>query len=472
MTGTWTILFLWPTGLLSATPEATPPTPTYHRDIAPILYRHCAECHRPGEVAPFPLLSYQDASKRAEWMAENVSQRRMPPWKAEPGFGHFIGERRLSEAEIDTVVRWAQGGAPEGSPADAPPTPTFSSGWGLGEPDVILEAPHEVAIPADGPDLFHHWIVDLKGAAGQEVAAVEFRPGNPRVVHHAVVLLDRSGLGRARDASTPEPGYVTGGGPGVSLAGIMTIWAPGVAARRLPEQVSIKMPTQGDIVVQLHLHPSGKAETDRSRIGIYFSKKPADRHIMDRPFIFGPVTIDLPAGVKEKKLETELKIPTDLWLTAVLPHMHLLGKEMKVTATLSDGQPTPLIWIRDWDFNWQDQYVYQQPVHLPKGTLVKVEAIYDNSSDNPANPRNPPERVLFGEETNEEMCLAIFQAYGTHPEDAEKLRSAIIANVAQQIRSPSVADDVRRSLLVRLREVSQAELQSEIRQRLASLRQK
>ncbi|MBY0588171.1 ascorbate-dependent monooxygenase [bacterium] len=453
------------------------PTPagekvTFHKDVAPILYQHCATCHREGEVAPFSLLTYQDAAKRAEWLAENVSQRRMPPWKAEQDFGHFQGERRLTPAEIDTLVRWSKNGAPEGDAKDAPPTPTFASGWGLGEPDLILEAPHDVAVPADGPDIFHHWIIDLKEAAGREVSAVEFRPGNPRVVHHAVVLLDPSGLGRSKDALTPEPGYLTTGGPGVSLSGIMTIWAPGVAARHLPEHVAIAMPEKGDIVVQLHLHPSGKAETDRSRIGIYFSKKPAERHIMSRPFLFGPVTIDLPAGNKNYPVETSLKLPVDLWLTAVLPHMHLLGKEMKVTATLADGKDVPLIWIRDWDFNWQDQYVYREPVHLPAGTVVKVSATYDNSADNPANPRQPPGRVLFGEETNDEMCLAIFQAYAQKPEDAERVRRSIIANVAQQLHDPTVASDVKKNLLGHLREIGQAELQSELRQRLTSVLQR
>jgi hypothetical protein len=190
---------------------------------------------------------------------------------------------------------------------------------------------------------------------------------------------------------------------------------------------------------------------------------------MDRPFIFGPVTLDLPPGAKNHAVETSVKTPVDLWLTAVLPHMHLLGKELKVVATLPDGKEEPLIWIKDWDFNWQDQYVYQEPVHLPAGTTVKVSGIYDNSADNPANPRNPPERILFGESTNEEMCLAIFQAYASEPSDAAKLRSALMRNIAQQLRTPTLADDARRNLLGHLSELSQAELQSKLRQRVKGL---
>lgn len=455
--------------LLSGVGEEKPGEVTYHRDVAPILHQHCAVCHREGEVAPFPLLSYEDAAKRVDWLVEIVQSRRMPPWKAEPNFGHFIGERRLSDKEIATLTAWAQAGAPEGSPADTKPVPSFPSGWSLGEPDLILEAPHEVTVPASGPDVFHHFIVSIGEAADREVAAVEFRPGNPRAVHHAVILLDEAGLGRVRDNLSPEPGYETEGTPGVPLTGILTIWAPGVTARRLPEDIAIKMPSKGDIVVQLHLHPSGKEEKDRSRIGIYFSKKPAERFVMDRPLLFGPVTLDIPAGAKEHDVQTELTLPVDLWLTAILPHMHLIGKEMKISATLPNGEAKPLIWIRDWDFNWQDQYVYQEPVHLPAGSVIRVSGTYDNSADNPANPRRPPERVTFGEATNDEMCLAIFQAVAANPGDSKKVRDAIAGNVFKQIREPNVDPELKKFILAQLRELGQSELKSMVRERLQTI---
>jgi hypothetical protein len=213
-------------------------------------------------------------------------------------------------------------------------------------------------------------------------------------------------------------------------------------------------------------------ETDRSSIGIYFSKKPAERHIMNRPVLFGPVTIDLPPGAKDFPVETSIKLPVDIWITAILPHMHLLGKELRISATLPNGKEEPLIWVKDWDFNWQDQYIYQKPVHLPAGSVVRVAGLYDNSADNPHNPRKPPVRIIFGEETTEEMCFGVIQAYATEPADAEKVTAVIFHNLFKQIHGPGVADDLRKSLMQQFGEVGKSELQSELRKRLKGLQTK
>lgn len=463
------VLFLFSGSGITRAGEEQKATITFHRDIAPIMFAQCSVCHREGEVAPFPLLSYEDAAKRAKWIAENVSERRMPPWRASPGYGHFVGERRLSEEDIALFRDWAEAGAPEGDPKDAPPMPVYGSGWSLDEPDIVLEAPHEVSVPPDGPDIFHHFVVSAGGAVGHEISAVEFRPGNPRVVHHAVILLDESGSARAKDDATPEPGYVTGGGTGTPLAGILNVWAPGVTTHRLPADVSLELPSNGDVVVQLHLHPSGKVETDRSRIGIYFAKKPASRHIMNRPFVFGPVALDIPAGAKRHPVSASMELPVNLWLTAILPHMHLLGKQMTVYAILPNGNKQPLIKIEDWDFNWQDQYVYAEPVYLPKGSIVHVEAMYDNSEDNPANPRTPPQRVLFGEETSEEMCLALFQVIAEHPDDANRIRNAVFSNIFAQLFDPKVDPLVVRSLMGQVREFAGPELKGLIKEQFTTL---
>ncbi|MFO0946962.1 MAG: redoxin domain-containing protein [Planctomycetota bacterium] len=433
---------------------------TFTRHIASILYANCTECHRPGEVAPFALLSYDDAAKRADWIAENVASGAMPPWKAAEDFGHFIAERRLTEKQRELIVAWAKAGAPKGADEDMPSVPAFADGWSLGEPDLVLEAPHVVTVNAEGPDVFHHFVVPLNLPKDRDVAAVEFRPGNPRVVHHAVILLDPAHMARERDAKSPEPGYVTSGGTGIPFAGILNVWAPGVTARYLPEGIAVRLPKTADVVCQLHLHPSGKPEQDRSRIGIYYSKTPATRHIMNRPFVFGPIHIDIPPGESQHEVSASIKLPTDLTMTAVLPHMHMIGKEIKVWATLPDQSETPLIWIKDWNFNWQDQYVYREPIHLPKGSVVHVWGRYDNSQDNPFNPHRPPIRMMFGEETADEMCLALFQATSDNPKAAEAIRANVMLNIFSQLREPSVSTEYRKLLSAKVRELAGPELRA------------
>ena len=433
---------------------------TFTRHIAPIVYAHCTECHRPGEVAPFSLISYEDVAKRAEWIQEVIESELMPPWRAAEGYGHFLSERRLTDRQRELIARWVKDGSPKGADEDMPALPEFPSGWALGEPDLILEAPYELTVPAEGPDIFHHVVLPIDLDEDQSVAAVEFRPGNPRVVHHAVILVDESGRGRELDEASPEPGYRTGGSPGVPLSGILTIWAPGVMPRPLPSDIAVKLPKNGDIILELHIHPSGKEETDRSRLGIYFSKKPAKRFVMKKPLIFGPIHIDIPAGAKEHRVSSSVTLPSDMTMTAILPHMHLLGKELKVWGTLPDGTDHPLIWIKDWNFNWQDQYVYRDPVDLPKGTTIHVEGRYDNSADNPFNPSSPPARVLFGEETTDEMCLAIFQSVSDDRHAGTRLRGRVLSTVARELADPSVDPEFRADILRKLNAVVAPELRS------------
>jgi thiol-disulfide isomerase/thioredoxin len=434
------------------------PAITFTRHIAPILYANCTQCHRPGEVAPFSLISYEDAAKRAEWIGEVTASRLMPPWKAAEGFGHFLAERRLSETERKLLATWAESGAPRGDSADMPVLPDFPQDWQLGKPDLVLEAPHSVHLPADGPDIFHHFVIPAPFAEDKMISAVEFRPGNPKVVHHAVLLLDRSGIARDLDAKSPEPGYVTTGGTGASWAGMLNVWAPGVTPRHLPDGIGIVAPKNADLVVQLHLHPAGRAEDDRSKIGIYFAKKPVTRPIMSRPIVFGPINVDIPAGATDHRMAATIDLPIEVTLTGVLPHMHLIGKEMKVTATLPDGATEPLIWIKDWNFNWQDVYLYSRPIVLPKGTKIEISARYDNSSNNPFNPNTPPQRMLFGMETTDEMCLALFQGIVNHPDDVKLLRNSLMRNLLGQISDKSVTAESQARLFSQFREFAGPEL--------------
>ena len=255
--------------------------PTYNKDVAPILWKNCAGCHRPGEVGPFSLLTYKDAAKRASDLAEITSERRMPPWKAEPGFGEFHDERRLSDADIQTIAHWAESGSPEGDSKDLQPVPRFPEGWQLGTPDLVLRISEPFHVPADGRDIYRCFVIPIPIDSDKTVAAVEFRPGNRKVVHHALLFLDSSGAGRKKDEADPGPGYASFGGPGILPTGGLGGWAPGAMPRSLPEGMGKLLRKGSDLVLQIHYHPDGKPETDHSSVGIYFTKKPA-RSIVDR----------------------------------------------------------------------------------------------------------------------------------------------------------------------------------------------
>lgn len=428
-----------PVGCPIETPQIE--TYTYHRHVAPIVLARCAGCHRPGEVAPFSLLAYQDAAKRAQWISEQVSSRRMPPWPARDGFGHFRGARRLSAREIEVLSAWAKTGAAEGNPADEPTVaPPASDGWKLGTPDLVLTMTEAYTVPADGPDKFRFFVVPIPLEENQSVAAVEFRPGNPRVVHHAIMYLDASGQARKRDAADPLPGYegfVTGG---FRPAGMLGFWAPGYSPRFLPTGVARWLPKRSDLALQVHYHPSGKEETDQSQVAVYFSKQPVERYLSTLAMI--DFDVDIPAGETRHKMEMSFTTPVELDLLNVTPHMHLIGTEMKVTATLPDGEVRSLVWV-DWDFNWQDQFEYSAPQKLPPGTRLDLEAYFDNSSGNPANPNSPPVRMSLGEMTTDEMCICAFDHLSLIDEsDRKKLGAAQREAMTKQMNNPKVMSNL------------------------------
>jgi hypothetical protein len=423
--------------------EGTKAAVTYTRDIAPILFAHCAECHHPGEVAPFSLLTYQDAAKRAEGLARVTDRRLMPPWRADIHYGQFLDERRLTEREIALVKTWADHGAPEGDAADLPPQPKFASGWRLGKPDLVAEVPVPFTVPADGPDIFQHFVIPLNLTKDETLVAFEFRPGNRSVVHHAIVAVDTTGGARARDAQTPEPGWRTSGSIDASITGILGVWTPGMTPRFYSDNVGVALDKKVDVVVQLHLHPTGKRETDQSKIALYFAKTPVKRIMSRRPLLLGTLIIEVPPGKARYRTGSSVTLPVDLTLNSVFPHMHLIGKEMKITATLPDKSTRPLIWIKDWNFYWQDSYVYREPVHLPKGTRIEVEAYYDNSAQNPFNPSSPPKRVLFGNDTTDEMCFALFQAVADEPGAGRRMGQSMMRSFMEQWNTAPLSPDAR-----------------------------
>ena len=397
--------------------------PTFNKDIAPILYQNCATCHRPGEVAPFPLLTYQDASKRASLIALVTKKRYMPPWKPEPGYGEFAHARRLTEEQIARIQEWAQGGAPEGDSADKPAVPSFPAGWQAGEPDQVLKMPAPYSLKADGPDQFRCFVLPMNLDKQSFVSGAEFRPGNPKIVHHALIFLDSTGTARRLAAASGGSGYPCFGGPGFTGAGLLVGWAPGYTP--LPAEPALSQPVRPgtDVVIQIHYHPSGKPEQDESSIGLKFAGPPTKGRAL---LLVVNRYLDIPAGESHYVVKASVTVPQDAELWGITPHAHYLATDMRVNARLPDNSVIPLIWIKDWDFNWQGQYRYKQPIHLPKGTKVELEFTYDNSAGNPHNPSNPPVRVRFGEQTKDEMALAFLGLVLPSPDDVQPFQRAVV----------------------------------------------
>lgn len=425
---------------LAAAPAVA--APTFNKDVAPILWKQCASCHRNGEVGPFPLLTYKDAAKRAEFIVKITQSKRMPPWPPEPEFGSFHDERRLSKEELKTLADWAEAGAPEGNAADLPAMSKFPEGWQLGEPDLVLKMPRAFTIPAEGRDVQQCFVLPMGLDVDKTVSAVDFRPGNRKVVHHAIFYLDHNGIARLKEKESKDVGFRTFGGPGFMPTGGLGAWAPGSTPRFLDEGMGKYVQKGSDLVMQIHYHASGKEETDLSSIGIYFTKKPVTKYLGGVALINQRISI--PAGEKDFKLAGKTEpLPVDVQAVSVFPHMHLIGKEMKTYAVAPDGKEIPLIWIKDWDFNWQGSYYFKEPVKLPKGSVIKFEARYDNSVDNPRNPSNPPQRVTWGEQTTNEMGICGLQVITETPADMRavmKMRNHMLALILGSAPPPDAAD--------------------------------
>ena len=394
---------------------------TFNKHVAPILFDHCAACHHPGEVAPFSLLSYADAKKRDKQIQTVTADHFMPPWKSVEGHGKFAGERRLKPDEVAMIARWVEQGSVEGDAKDLPPQPEFSSDWHLGPPDIIVKMPEPLAVPADGPDVYRNFVFDVNIPAGKYVKAAEYRPGNRRVVHHAVLSIDEDGKARQKQAdAAPEQGFEGRSILGHLLPGSLSAWTPGRDAVPLPPGFSLPWKTGAGLILQLHLHPSGKPETEQSSIGLYLTDEPPQRSMVDIGLIYKK--IDIAPGEKEYHSRDEFTLPIAMETRGVFPHMHMLGRDFKLTAVPPEGDPISLLWINDWDFNWQGFYEYETPVKLPAGTKIVMETIHDNSAENFRNPSNPPKRVKWGEQTTDEMSVALVHFVPQNEDDMPKLR--------------------------------------------------
>lgn len=401
---------------------AGPREVTFNRDIAPILFRNCAGCHRPGEVAPFALLGYRDAARRAGLITELTASRTMPPWKAEHGAGAvpFAGERRLSDDQIDLIRRWSETGAVEGDPADLPAVPRFTNGWQLGEPDLVVKMPEPYTLAAFGPDEYRCFVLPIQIPEGQYITSIEYRPGNRKIVHHAVFTSMPHKMAAARLAEGDGKSFLSGlAPPGRILSGPLSIWTPGMEPALLPDQLAARWPEGTDLVLQLHLHPSGRPEVEQSMLGFHLTdRKPsAGLKIM----VLSSREIDIPPGKVDYEVRASKMLLDGADVFGIFPHMHLIGHSVRAEATLPDGVKMPLISIADWDFNWQNYYRYRSPLHLPAGTMIDVRWTYDNSDANPSNPSHPLRRVTYGEQTTDEMAFLVFDVIATGPLSSEEL---------------------------------------------------
>ena len=392
--------------LWSLGPSTPPANVTFTRDIAPIVYHYCAACHRPGEAGPFPLLTYQDVKKHGQQIVAVTQTRFMPPWLPEPGELKFADERRLSDQQIATIRAWVDQGMLEGKSSDLPPKPKFVEGWQLGEPDLILKAGKPYMLAASGRDTYWNFIMPVPIHETRWVRAIEIRPGDKRLVHHANILVDRYESARRMEKDKGS-GF---GGMEIRIESEVfdpdshfLFWKPGTVVTNEPDGMALRLDKGTDLVLNTHLQPSGKQEAIQPSIGLYFTDKPATLHPMLLQ-MQNDAALDIPAGEKNFVVTDEFAFPLDVDLLGIYPHAHYLGRDILATALLPDGTTKTLIHMTRWDLNWQAVYRYAEPVSLPKNTVIKMRYVYDNSEENTANPNHPPARVLGGNRSSDEMA--------------------------------------------------------------------
>jgi mono/diheme cytochrome c family protein len=418
-------------------PSAAADTPTFSRDVAPIFYKNCTNCHRPGEIAPMSLLTYKDARPWAKSIATRVARGTMPPWHADPAHGEFLNDRRLSDAEKETIARWVTAGAPEGNAVDLPSQPTYAEGWMIGQPDAVLSMQEDYPIPASGEVKYQYFEVPTNFTEDRWVQAFEVRPGNRATVHHVIVYTRPPAQPRpaaAQTTSTPPaprptplfefaenmeiPAGQTGGkqlppeerkpaGPNdrpmpKTLGPSVGAYVPGMPLRVYPEGTATRLRAGSTLIFQMHYTPTGTATTDRTSIGLIFAKEPPKIEL--RGTVLANGALHLTPGAADQRVDAELTINQNVMLWSVLPHTHVRGKRWEYQAIYPDGRTETILSVPRYDFDWQTDYVYKQPLKLPKGTKIHATAWYDNSTNNPSNP-DPTKDVWWGDQTWEEMMF-------------------------------------------------------------------
>ena len=397
--------------------------PNFSEDVAPIIFNNCASCHRAGEAGPFTLTSYKDVAKRGPFIAAVTQSRYMPPWHASHGDVEFEGARRLTNDQIATIQAWVEGGMPEGDPAKTPSLPEFAQGWQGGDPDVVVEMTESYRVPADGPDQYRYFVLDLPMEQDRWVSAIEFQPGSRATAHHVLgFLMDGEGL----EADSTGKKYK--GVPGTNDRNRVISWAIGSNPRVYPDDVAIRFKKGQKLVLQTHFHPSGKVELERSRIGLHFAEVEDPRQYVEvliPPGFGDSAGIAVPAGTDRYSLRESFTLPVDVKAFSAFSHAHYIGKEFRLTAHLPGGESKTLLAIPDYDFAWQELYNFSEYVELPAGTRLESYVRWDNRAANPRNPFNPPQEIRWGPFSDDEMGSNTLDVVTVNPEDEATLRAAL-----------------------------------------------
>lgn len=405
---------------------------TFNKDVAPILYRRCVSCHHPNDIAPMSLLTYKDARPWAAAIKEAVLSRKMPPWGADPRYGHWSNDARLNDAELKTIVAWTEGGRLEGDPKDLPPAPKFETGWQIGKPDVVISIPEHKLQPS-GPDEYSYIVVPTNFTEDKWVVAAELRPGNRHVVHHAhvFVVTDNPKPAAAKRTLSPPQEYAdwlkikegslqfirpdapviddgcliddNGAFPGSKqnpLGSLISSYLPGREADVYPHGTARKIPAGAKLNFQIHYHLDGKPETDDTSVGLIFAKQPPQQ--VARRIDLSNHMFRIPAGDPNHEVTECHTFTHDMYITSLTPHMHLRGKAMRISVTYPDGRQETLLNVPKYDFNWQITYREAEPVFIPKGTRLRIDAHFDNSANNPLNP-DPAKVIRWGASSEVEM---------------------------------------------------------------------
>jgi Copper type II ascorbate-dependent monooxygenase, C-terminal domain len=418
-------LLVW--SAIGAVPAAAAGALTFSKEVAPILYKNCANCHRPGEIAPMSLLTYEQARPWAKSIREKVLGGQMPPWHASDPRGTFVNDRRLTDAEKNTLIAWVDAGAPQGDPKDLPPTPRFAEGWQIGKPDLVLSMPKPYDVPASGTIEYQFFTIPTNFTEDKWIQALELRPGNRSVVHHILAFVREPGkpaespayvtvvprmprLAASREGNSPPPGQASG--PGTLIA----TEAPGTNAMIFDPGSALRIPAGASIIFQVHYTANGKGSTDQSSIGLVFAKGTPQREIHTGNFM--NVLLKVPAGAADQAVDAAIEFTEDTHITALFPHTHLRGKSWEYRLIYADGQSQVVLSVPKYDFNWQTYYVFATPLVAPKGSRLEATAHYDNSVNNKWNP-DPKTDVHWGEQTWQEMQYSGITYYVDRPAASE-----------------------------------------------------